>query len=105
MDSSIKTKYIEDKILRIVEEYKNYPSIAAIKNEKLSNQFLFRSIPKSEIKKEILNPDVSKASQVSDIPTKIIIRHVAIFADILLKEFDRSKVSIVQEFIKCIACA
>ena len=68
MDSSIKTDHIKDKILRINEQYKNHPSISAIKNENLNNQFLCRSIPKSEIKKKILNLDVCEASQDSFIP-------------------------------------
>ena len=90
MDSPIKTDYIGDEILRIVKQYKNHHSIAAIKNENLSNQFTFRSILRSEIKKEILNLDVSKAFQDSYIPTKIIIDDADIFANILHKEFDRS---------------
>ena len=87
MDSPIKTDYIGDEILRIVKQYKNHHSIAAIKNENLSNQFTFRSILRSEIKKEILNLDISKAFQDSYIPTKIIIDDADIFANILHKEF------------------
>ena len=40
--------------------------------KKLNKQFSFEYIPKSDIKNDILNLDVSKTSQDSDIPTKII---------------------------------
>ena len=90
MDSSTETDRIEDEILHIVERHKNHLSIAAVKNKNFNNQFSFRSILKSKIKKEILNFDVSKTSQDSDIPTKIIIGNADILSNILLKEFDRS---------------
>ena len=56
----------------------------------LIKQFSFEYIPKSDIKKEILNLDVSKASQDSDIPTKIIKVNADIFADVLYNVFNRS---------------
>lgn len=90
MNSSVETDRIEDEILYIVKLHKNHLSIAAVKNKNFNNQFSFRAILKSEIKKEILNFDVSKTSQDSDIPTKIIIGNADILSNILLKEFDRS---------------
>ena len=47
-------------------------------------------MPKPDIKKEILNLDVSKASQDSDIPTKIIKVNADIFAEVLYNVFNRS---------------
>ena len=61
----------EDPILCIIEQYKNYPSVVAINEKNLNKQFSFECIPKLDIKKEILNLDVSKATQDSDIPKKI----------------------------------
>ena len=40
---------------------KNHPSIRAIKENSKDNQFTFESISKSDIKKEILNLDSTKA--------------------------------------------
>ena len=48
----------------------------------MNTQFSFGYIPKSDLKKEILNLDVSKASQDSDIPTKIIKMNADIFAEV-----------------------
>ena len=65
--TSVEIDHIEDPILRIIEQYKNHPSVVAIDKKKLNKQFSFEFMPKSDIKKEILNLDVSKASQDSDI--------------------------------------
>ena len=91
--------HIEDPILRIIEQYKNHPSIIAIKEKKLNKQFFFEHIPKSDVEREILNLDVSKASQDSDIPTKIIKINADIFAEVLYV-FKRSL-----EAGKCDTCA
>ena len=56
----------------------------------MNTQFSFGYIPKSDLKKEILNLDVSKASQDSDIPTKIIKMNADIFAEVLCNVFNRS---------------
>ena len=53
-------------------------------------KFSFEYIPKSNVKKEILNLDVSKASQDSDVPTKIIKMNADIFAEVLYNVFNRS---------------
>ena len=91
VDSSITFDHIDHEILRVVEKYKNHPSVVAIKNKNVNSQFSFRPITKSEIYKEILNLDISKASQDSDIPTKIIKANADIFTEIFLfTEFERS---------------
>ena len=49
-----------------------------------------KAIYKKDIEKDILNLSVAKASQDSDIPTKIIKKNSDIFSDILFKEFNKS---------------
>ena len=49
-----------------------------------------KTISKKDIEKELLNLNVAKASQDSDIPTKIIKKNSDIFSDILFKEFNKS---------------
>ena len=71
-DPSVEINHIEDPILCIIEQYKNHPSNVAINEKKLNKQLSFEYMPKSEVEREILNLDVSKASQDSDIPIKII---------------------------------
>ena len=53
----------EHPILRIIEQYKNHPSIIAIINQNMDRRFSFQEITKSEINQEILNLDSSKACQ------------------------------------------
>ena len=81
---------IEDPVLRVIERYKNHPSILAINAKFMGKQFSFQPFPKSEIKKEILNLDNSTACQESDILTKVVKANSDIFADILYEVFNRS---------------
>ena len=90
VDQSVEIEHIEDPILSIIERYKNHPSIVAIKEKNLNKQFSFEYIPKSDVKREILNLDVSKASQDSDILTKIIKINADIFAEVFYNVFNRS---------------
>ena len=90
VDPSVEIDHTENPILRIIEQYKNHPSIVAIKENNLSKQFSFKYIPKSDVEREILNLDVFKASQDSDIPTKIIKMNADIFAEVLCNVFNRS---------------
>ena len=58
----------------------------------MNKQFSFEYIRiyQSYVKKEILNLDVFKASQDSDLPTKIIKMTADIFAEVLFNVFNRS---------------
>ena len=89
VDPSVEVEHIEDPILRIIEQFKNHPSVVAINKKKLNKQSSFEYIPKSDVKKEILNLDVSKASQDSDMPTKIIKVNADKFPEVLYKVFNR----------------
>ena len=51
-------------------------------------QFSFRCVDKDEILKEVLNSDVSKAFQDSDIPSRIIKQNADVFTDILPSSFN-----------------
>ena len=51
-------------------------------------QFSFRFVDKDEFLKEILNSDVSKACQDSDIPSRIIKQNADVFTDILPSSFN-----------------
>ena len=62
-----------------------------------------KTISKKDIEKELLNLNVAKASQDSDIPTKIIKKNSDIFSDILFKEFNKSLE--ICEFPSCLKMA
>ena len=75
--SSVKTAHIQDDVLDIVEQCKSQFSILATKNENLGHEFLFGSMLKSEIKEEILNLDVSKASlEINKFPSCMELWHL-----------------------------
>ena len=65
VDPSVEIDHIEDPILCIIEQYKNHPSAVAINEKHLNKQFSFKYVLKSDVEREILNLDVSKASQVT----------------------------------------
>ena len=89
-DKSVNIDYIEDPIARSIKQYKNHPSIVAIKSKSTNKYFKFNSISKTEIEKEKLNLDSSKACQDSGIPTNVIKSNSDIVTDALYSEFKRS---------------
>ena len=76
--------HIEDQTLRVFLKYKNHPSIIAIQSKfKDGDVFISENSKKKEFKKEIHKFNNNKASQHSDIPTKIIKSNSDIFSDFL----------------------
>ena len=77
-------------------KYKNHPGIIAIQNKfKGGDVFYFRELEKEEIQKEIQNlnnnnNNNNKASQHSEIPTKIIKSNSDIFSDFLYVSINSS---------------
>ena len=59
------------------------------KRKKAQINFCFKEVSIEEIQKEILNLNNKKASQNSDIPTKIIKKNSAVFEKVLSKIFER----------------
>ena len=78
--------HVTDPTLRAILKYKDQPSILAIQdNCENGIKFAFEEIDLASIEKEIHNLKMNKASQSSDIPTKIIKENVDIFAEFLWK--------------------
>ena len=82
---------VKDPTLRAILKYKDHPSILAIQNI-CKNQIKFASeeMDLASIEKETHNLKINKASQSSDIPTKIIKEKVDIFAEFLWKSINSS---------------
>ena len=59
-------------------------------NRKQCSLFSFSHVGKKQILKEILNLDLTKTSQDTDIPTKSIQDNADIFSDFLLSGFNKS---------------
>ena len=79
------------KTLKLINIQILIPSILEIQN-KCKNQikFAFEEINLASVEKEINNLKINKASQSSDIPTKIIKENVDIFAEFLWKTINSS---------------
>ena len=78
-DKSVNIDHFEDPIS--IEQYKNHPTIVAIKSKSTNKYFKFNSISKTEIETKISNTDSSKACQDSNIPTRVIKSNSDIFTD------------------------
>ena len=73
-------------------KYRNHPSILAIREQKKAQiNFCFNEVSIEETQKEVLNLNNKKASQNSDIPTKIIKENSDIFGKALFfyQRFDK----------------
>ena len=82
---------ISDPTLKAILKYRNHPSIITIRKKyKISECFKFTEVDQKDIEKEILKLDVNKASQSSDIPTKIVIENVDIFGDFICTSYNNT---------------
>ena len=67
------TDRVKNRTIRAILKYRNHPSILAIREQKKAQiNFCFKEVAVEETQKEVLNLNNKKASQNSDIPTKII---------------------------------
>ena len=77
------TGNIKDPVSKAILKYKNHPSILAIQKYSKNETFHFKEVNFGEVEKEILKLDKTKASQKTDIPTRIIKENIDIFSDFL----------------------
>ena len=78
---------INDPLLKAIVRYRNHPSIVAIKKFCNSKSY-FQNVQKEEILKELNNLNINKATQNTDIPTKIIQENSDIFGDFIFSNFN-----------------
>ena len=89
-DLSVNSVNSENALENQVIKYKNHPSTRAVLDRSPNTSFSLKTVSKKDIEKEILNLNVEKASQDSDINTKVIKKNSDIFSDKLFKEFNKS---------------
>ena len=70
----------EDPILKILDKYKNHPSIKLIKAKNNSQFFKFSQIDIEEVKKSFQSLDPKKTAQKDDIKTNILKKNIDFFA-------------------------
>ena len=86
---------ISDPIIKLIVKYRKHPSIPTIgevckERTKKNAAFLFSKVAKEEIFREILNLDIPKACQDTDIPSEIIKEKADTFARFLYSNFNKS---------------
>ena len=80
---------MNDPLLKAMVRYRNHPSNVAIKkfcNSK--SHFSFKNVQKEKILKELNNLNINKATQNTDIPTKIIKENSDIFGDFIFSDLN-----------------
>ena len=70
----------QNPFLKILDKYKDHPSIKLIKAKTSSNVFKFRRIDIGEVKKTLQSLDPKKAAQKDDIKTNLLKKNVDFFA-------------------------
>ena len=86
LSDSISNNINNDPVLKTILKYKDHSSIKSIeKISKLNSLFKFSDVEKGEI---IVNLDVQKSCQDTDIPTKIIKENADIFTDFTHQAID-----------------
>ena len=70
----------QDPILKILDKYKNHPSIKFIKAKNNSQVFKFSQIDIEEVKKYFQSLDRKKAAQKDDIKTNLLKKNIDYFA-------------------------
>ena len=73
---------IKDPVLKAILKCKNNPSILAIRGTRINRIFCFKEVTIEEIEKESNKLSSKKASQNSNIPTRIVKENADIFADL-----------------------
>ena len=82
---------INDPTLKAIAKWRNHPIILAIASEyKNRARFSFNFVSKEDVLTEIKVLDVSKATQESDIPVKIIKVHENFFVEAICFYFNKS---------------
>ena len=70
-----------DQVANALNKFRNHPSIIMIKNKRKADQcFSFGPVTYEDILKKTNNLDTAKASQQSDVPTKILKQNSGYFA-------------------------
>ena len=71
-------------MIKAIIQYRDHPSIIAIKESCSNSKNSFSFIEKNYILKEIKNLQLNKATQDPDIPTKLIKNNSDLFVDFIL---------------------
>ena len=76
-------------VLSAANKLQNHPSILKIKSNQTYPGFSFRPVNYEEILAEFKNLDMSKATQLEGIPTKIVKENLNIFATFLVRDINK----------------
>ena len=84
------SKEDSDPILNAIKTFEKHPSILKIKELSFGCRFSFENVSLEDVKKVTRELDISKTSQVLDIPTKIIEQNADIFSEFFFVNINHS---------------
>ena len=79
-----------DPILNAIKTFEKHPSILKIKKLNSGCRFSFKNVSLEDVKKVTRGLDITKASQLLDIPTKIIKQNADIFSEFFFVNINHS---------------
>ena len=84
------TENSKDPVFKAILKYKNHPSILTIQKYSKNKTSHLEKVNFGEVEKEILKLGKTKASQKTDISTRIIKENIDIFANFLCASINRT---------------
>ena len=81
-------KFSNNAVLSAVNKSQNHTSILKIKSNRTYSGFSFRPVNYEEALTELKNLDISKTSQLEEVPTKIVKEDLNIFATFLVRDIN-----------------
>ena len=80
---------ISDSLIKAIVKYRFHPSIVAMqKNCNSDLSFSFSQVERDEIMKKITKLKINKATQSTDIPTKLVKKNSDIFGDFIFENYN-----------------
>ena len=84
------SKEHSDPILKSIKTFEKYPSIPKIKELNSCCRFSFETVRLEDVKNVTRDLDITKASQLLDVPTKIIKQNADIFSEFFFVNINHS---------------
>ena len=85
-DSNPPAENITYPIFKAILKHKNHPSIISIKNARIGPGFCFCGLTVNDVFKEIKRLKARKATQITDIPVKMLKQNTDIFSADIFSE-------------------
>ena len=88
IDKDLSLPRSNDQMLNSIKELQNHDSIVMIKTKNKNSVFSFSPVTYDDVLEEVLNLNVAKASQQTDVPTKVLKQNSEYFAEYFFRNIN-----------------